>query len=61
MEKVGALPLIELFFDQSDFADRFVSLFVAVLIVVPLFETLKTVAFMTKFGLVKETLGRRKN
>ncbi|MBS3061181.1 MAG: hypothetical protein J4215_01200 [Candidatus Diapherotrites archaeon] len=58
---VGALPFIELFFDRFDFAGRFVSLFVALLIVVPLYETMKTVAFMTKFGLVKESMNARKD
>ncbi len=57
---VGCLPFIELYFDQFDFVGRFVSLFVALLIVIPFFETLKTVAFMTKFGLVKESMGQRK-
>ncbi len=51
---VGMLPFVELLFDRFDFAGRFVSLFVALLIVIPFFETVKTVAFMTKFGIVKE-------
>jgi hypothetical protein len=57
---VGMLPLVELFFDRFDFVGQYVSLAAALLIVVPLFEVLKTVAFMTKSGIVSGSISVRK-
>ncbi|MDO8625206.1 MAG: hypothetical protein Q7R47_03920 [Candidatus Diapherotrites archaeon] len=57
---VGLLPIVELFFDKFDFLGQFVSLAVALVIVVPLFETIKTVAFMTKSGIVSGSISVRK-
>lgn len=53
---LAIVPLIEIFFDRFDFAGRFVSLVIVLLFVLPFVEVLKTVVFMTKFGLIKTQL-----
>lgn len=47
------IPLIEIGFDQFSFAGRFVSLLLVLVFVLPFIETLKTVAYLTKFELIK--------
>lgn len=51
-----AVPFVELFFDQFFFAGRFVSLILVLLVVMPFIEILKTVAYLSKFGLIRELL-----
>ncbi|MFH0955378.1 MAG: hypothetical protein V1777_04715 [Candidatus Micrarchaeota archaeon] len=50
---VALLPFVELFFDQFQFLGRFVSLFLLLLIVLPFLEILKSVAYLTKYELIK--------
>lgn len=50
---VALLPFIELYFDQFQFLGRFVTLFLLLLIVLPFLEILKSVAYLTKYELIK--------
>lgn len=49
------VPLVELFFDQFALSGRFVSLLFVLVFVLPFIEVLKTVVFMSKFDLVRNT------
>ncbi|MFH0714523.1 MAG: hypothetical protein V1847_02025 [Candidatus Diapherotrites archaeon] len=50
---LAIVPLIELFFDQYNYAGGFVALAILALFVLPFIEIVKTQVYMTKFGLVK--------
>ena len=53
---LGLLPFIELFFDQFSFLGRFVSLFLVLAVILPFLETLKTVAYLSKFDLIRNLM-----
>lgn len=53
---VAVLPFVELFFDQYWFIGRFVSLGLLLVFVLPFLETLKTVAYLSKFDLIRNLL-----
>lgn len=53
---IAILPFIELFFDEFAFIGRFVSLLLALVFVLPFLEILKSVAYLNKFDLVRETM-----
>lgn len=48
-----AVPLVELYFDQFNYAGSMVAIAITLLFVVPFIETLKTQIYMLKFGMVK--------
>jgi len=52
---IGILPLIEFAFDTFYFIGRYVTVFIAMLFVIPLIEILKTHMYMMKYELIKST------
>jgi hypothetical protein len=50
---LAIIPLIEIFFDSFSFSGRFVSILIVLLFVLPFIEVLKTIAYLTKFDLIK--------
>ena len=53
---IAVLPFVELFFDQYAFIGRFVSLVLLLVFVLPFLETLKTVAYLSKYDLIRNLL-----
>lgn len=53
---IALLPFVELFFDQFAFSGRFVSLALLLVFVLPFIETLKTVAYMSKYDLIRNLM-----
>ncbi len=53
---IAVLPFVELFFDQYYFIGRFVSLALLLVFVLPFLETLKTVAYLSKYDLIRNLL-----
>jgi hypothetical protein len=58
---LAVLQLVELTFDSYAFSGRFVSIVLLSVLVLPFMEVLKSVAYLSKFGIVRHTTLRMRH